>query len=128
MDVLGSKKTSLQGLVELLFKSQTETHLTHILQRKKLLCEHSALATYYDEIDDLLDSMAELCMAHGLIGNLSVPACSEITNSESYFENLYKEVEGYRSAMNSFPFLISKLDDIQELISQSIYRLKFIQS
>ena len=128
MDVLGSKKTSLQGLVELLFKSQTETHLTHILQRKKLLCEHSALATYYDEIDDLLDSMAELCMAHGLIGNLSVPACSEITNSESYFENLYKEVEGYRSALSSFPFLISKLDDIQELISQTIYRLKFIQS
>ena len=128
MDVLGSKKTSLQGLVELLFKSQTETHLTHILQRKKLLCEHSALATYYDEIDDLLDSMAELCMAHGLIGNLSVPACSEITNSESYFENLYKEVEGYRAAISSFPFLISKLDDIQELISQTIYRLKFIQS
>ena len=128
MDVLGSKKTSLQGLVELLFKSQTETHLTHILQRKKLLCEHSALATYYDEIDDLLDSMAELCMAHGLIGNLSVPACSEITNSENYFENLYKEVEGYRSALSSFPFLISKLDDIQELISQTIYRLKFIQS
>ena len=128
MDVLGSKKTSLQGLVELLFKSQTETHLTHILQRKKLLCEHSALATYYDEIDDLLDSMAELCMAHGLIGNLSVPACSEITNSENYFENLYKEVEGYRSVLSSFPFLISKLDDIQELISQTIYRLKFIQS
>ena len=128
MDVLGNKKTSLQGLVELLFKSQTETHLTHILQRKKLLCEHSALATYYDEIDDLLDSMAELCMAHGLIGNLSVPACNEITNSESYFENLYKEVEGYRSALSSFPFLISKLDDIQELISQTIYRLKFIQS
>ena len=119
MDVLGSKKTSLQGLVELLFKSQTETHLTHILQRKKLLC---------DEIDDLLDSMAELCMAHGLIGNLSVPACSEITNSENYFENLYKEVEGYRSVLSSFPFLISKLDDIQELISQTIYRLKFIQS
>lgn len=128
MDVLGSKKTSLQGLVELLFKSQTETHLTHILQRKKLLCEHSALATYYDEIDDLLDSMAELCMAHGLIGNLSVPACSEITNSENYFENLYKEVEGYRTTLSSFPFLISKLDDIQELISQTIYRLKFIQS
>ena len=128
MDVLGSKKTSLQGLVELLFKSQTETHLTHILQRKKLLCEHSALATYYDEIDNLLDSMAELCMAHGLIGNLSVPACSEITNSESYFENLYREVEGYRATLSNFPFLISKLDDIQELISQTIYRLKFIQS
>ena len=128
MGVLGSKKTSLQGLVELLFKSQTETHLTHILQRKKLLCEHSALATYYDEIDDLLDSMAELCMAHGLIGDLSVPVCNEIANSESYFENLYKEVEGYRSALSSFPFLISKLDDIQELISQTIYRLKFIQS
>ncbi len=38
-----SSNTGLQGLVELLFKAQNETHITHILQRKKLLCERSQI-------------------------------------------------------------------------------------
>ena len=128
MDVLGGKKSSLQGLVELLFKAQLEAHITHILQRKKLLCEHNALAEFYDEIEDLIDNLAEFFMAHGIISDLSVSACSEILNTEGYFDNLYKEVETYRTSLNRYPFLISKLDEIQELISQTLYRLKFIQS
>lgn len=127
MDILGSKKTSLQGLVELLFKAQTESHITHILQRKRLLCEHNAMAAFYEEIEDLVDNIAEFSMAHGILDNFSVTVCNEISNTESYFENLYKEVETYRPGLNKYPFLISKLDDIQELISQTIYRLKFIQ-
>ena len=129
MDVLGNtKQKSIQSLVELLFKSQMEAHITHILQRRKLLCEHEALATYYDEIDDLIDSLAELLMSQDLISNLSVASCVEIPDTEKYFKDLYANVERYRAYLNTTPFLISKLDDIQELISQTIYRLRFIQS
>lgn len=129
MSVLGNtKQKSLQSLVELLFKSQMEAHITHILQRRKLLCEHEALATYYDEIDGLIDNLAELLMSHDLVSNISVSACVEIPDTEKYFEDLYVNVESYRGYLNTTPFLISKLDDIQELISQTIYRLKFIQS
>lgn len=122
------RNSGITNLVSILFKAQMEAHITHILQRKKLLCEHQALATFYDEIDGLIDSLAELCMAHGLINNISVSSCSEIVNSESYFKNLYTQVEGYRSEISVVPFLTNKLDEIQELISQTIYRLKFIQS
>ena len=128
MDVLGNtKQKSIQSLVELLFKSQMETHITHILQRRKLLREHEALATYYDEIDDLIDSLAELLMSQDLISNLSVASCVEIPDTEKYFKDLYANVERHRAYLNTTPFLISKLDDIQELISQTIYRLRFIQ-
>lgn len=119
---------SVNDLISLLFKSQMEAHITHILQRKKLLCEHEALATYYTDIDDIIDSLAETCMAHDLVNSISLSSCTEITNTESYFKNLYIQVEGYRGIISEFPFLISKLDDIQELISQTIYKLKFIQS
>ena len=129
MSVLGNtKQKPLQSLVELLFKSQMEAHITHILQRRKLLCEHEALATYYDEIDGLIDSLAELLMSHDLVSNISVSACVEIPDTEKYFKDLYVNVESYRGYLNTTPFLISKLDDIQELISQTIYKLKFIQS
>ena len=129
MNVLGIKQQKpLQSLIELLFKSQIEAHLTHILQRRKLLCEHTALATYYEDIDGLIDSLAELCMAQDLVYNLSVPACMEIVDTEKYFKDLYGMVEKHRAPLSATPFLISKLDDIQELISQTIYRLRFIQS
>lgn len=118
----------LSGLIEILFKAQTDTHITHLLQRKKLLCEHNAMADFYTEIEDLIDSFAETAMAHDLISNLSVPASSEIMDTVKYFENLYMKVETYRSQVNSYPFLISKIDEIQELISQVLYRLKYIQS
>ena len=122
------KESDLGALVELLFKAQMETHITHILQRKKLLCEHNAMADFYEGIDGLIDSFAELSMAHGLIGNIVVSGCSEIVDTESYMQLLYNSVEGFRQKVTKYPFLISKLDDIQELISQTLYRLKFIQS
>ena len=123
-----SSNTGLQGLVELLFKAQNETHITHILQRKKLLCEHTALATFYEEIDPLIDSLAETCMAHGLINNITIPVSKEIMDTENYFVILYNEVEKYRKDVSNYSFLNNKIDEIQELISQTLYRLKFIKS
>lgn len=127
MDLLGGNN-SINTLISILFKAQMEAHITHILQKKKLLCEHEALATFYEEVEDIIDIFAETCMAHDLVTNISTPACMEILDTEAYFKNLYTQVEGYRGEISKMPFLVSKLDDLQELISQTIYRLKFIYS
>lgn len=34
---MSKTEKSIEGLIELLFKAQVETHITHILQRKKYL-------------------------------------------------------------------------------------------
>ena len=127
-NMLDEKPTDLAGLVAILFKAQTDSHITHLLQRKKLLCEHNAMNDFYSDIEDLVDSFAETAMSHSLITDITVPGSSEITDTVKYFEELYSKVESYRKMLSSHPFLISKLDDIQELISQTLYRLKFIQS
>lgn len=67
-------------------------------------------------------------MAHELIDNISVPPCNEIINSELYLKELYIQIEEYRNFCNSVPFLVGKIDDIQCFISQTIYKLKYIQS
>lgn len=123
-----STESSLSDLIGLLFKSRTDTHITHLVQRKRLLCEHQALNTYYDEIVDLIDSFYETAVVHNLVGNIVVPASMEILDSAQYFRDLYNKVESYRRLLNSTPFLISGLDDIQTLISQTLYRLEYIQS
>lgn len=127
-NMLDEKPTDLAGLVAILFKAQTDSHITHLLHRKKLLCEHNAMNDFYSDIEDLVDSFAETAMSHGLITDITVPGSSEITDTVKYFEELYSKVESYRKMFSSHTFLISKLDNIQELISQTLYRLKFIQS
>ena len=70
VEMLGSKKEetlSIQSLVELLFKAQVETHITHILQRKRLLSEHLALGEFYVGIVDMIDTLDEVAMAHVMI-------------------------------------------------------------
>ena len=131
VEMLGSKKEetlSIQSLVELLFKAQVETHITHILQRKRLLSEHLALGEFYEGIEDMIDTLAEVAMAHEMIKDIRVLPCSEITNSEVYLKDLYVQIERYRELCNSVPFLTGKIDDIQCFISQIIYKLKYIQS
>lgn len=118
----------LSGLVSVLFKSRTESHITHLLQRRKLLCEHQALSQYYEEVTDLIDSFCETAMAHKLITNISVPAAVEIGDTLLYFRDLYEKMEAYRPKLVPYPFLESCLDDIQTLISQTIYRLEYIQN
>jgi len=86
------------------------------------------LATFYEEIDPLIDSLAETCMAHGLINNITIPVSKEIMDTENYFVILYNEVEKYRKDVSNYSFLNNKIDEVQELISQTLYRLKFIKS
>lgn len=131
VEMLGSKKEetlSIQSLVELLFKAQVETHITHILQRKRLLSEHLALGEFYEGIEDMIDTLAEVAMAHEMIKDIRVLPCSEITNSEVYLKDLYVQIERYKELCNSVPFLAGKIDEIQYFISQIIYKLKYIQS
>ncbi len=67
-------------------------------------------------------------MAHGLINNITIPVSKEIMDTENYFVILYNEVEKYRKDVSNYSFLNNKIDEVQELISQTLYRLKFIKS
>lgn len=123
-----STEGSLSDLIGLLFKSRTDAHITHLLQKRKLLCEHEALETYYTEIVDLIDSFYETAVVHNLVGYIIAPSSMEIPNTSQYFRDLYNKVESYRGLLTSTPFLVSGLDNIQTLISQTLYRLEYIQS
>jgi len=63
-----------------------------------------------------------------LINNITIPVSKEIMDTENYFVILYNEVEKYRKDVSNYSFLNNKIDEVQELISQTLYRLKFIKS
>lgn len=110
----------------LLFKAQMDAKITHLAQPDKTLARHNALGMFYDEVGGLIDTFVETYMAHY--------PCSIVTEGSSiiadplfYFEELYKTIEKDRASIKE-SFLQNQIDEIQQLISHTIYRLKYIQS
>lgn len=121
--------TAIQGgvtIISLLFKSALDAHLTHILQKDKKLSTHKALETYYNDIWDLADTLAETYMGVHAITKLSTEATSAIDNPLTYFGSLYSTIEKERVSIKE-TFLQNQIDEVQQLISHTLYRLKYIQ-
>ncbi len=112
-------------LGQLLMKSRTDAHISHLLQKDKTLATHKALETYYETVVDMLDSFIESSMGLYEITDLQVPASCCISNPIDYFTNLYQQVQSCRSRISD-DYLLNQIDEIQQLITQTLYRLKYI--
>lgn len=77
------KYNKIKELIQLLFKSQVEAHLTHIVQPSKTLSKHEALSIYYTSLEDLRKPIKET-------------------------------------------FIQNQVDECQQLIAHTLYRLKNI--
>lgn len=109
----------------LLFKSQVDAHITHLLQKDKTLARHNAMSIYYEGIDELMDTFIETYMGIHEISDIEVEECCVIENPVSYFENLYKQIEAEKSNIKE-SFLLNQMDEIQQLVAHTLYRLKNI--
>lgn len=120
--LFGEKKCILPSI---LFKSQVDAHITHLLQRDKTLARHNAMSLYYEGIDDLMDTFIETYFGIYGVQEITVDKCSVIENPILYFEDLFKEVEKSKGNIKE-SFLLNQLDEIQQLIAHTLYRLKNI--
>lgn len=115
-----------QVIISLLFKSALDAHLTHILQKDKKLSTHKALEIYYEEIWDIADTFAETYMGVHAVTKLATAATGAIDNPLAYFNTLYSTIEKERVSIKE-SFLQNQVDEVQQLISHTLYRLKYIQ-
>jgi len=125
-DLFGEKKEmKTMSLPALLFKSQVDAHITHLLQPNKKLALHNAMATYYEGIDDLMDTFIETYMGIHPITDIEVGECCMIDDPIVYFERLYKAIESEKANIKE-SFLLNQMDEIQQLVAHTLYRLKYI--
>lgn len=123
-----SSSTAGAKIAGLLFKSQIDTHLSHILQKDKKLSTHKALQKYYEDIDGLVDTFTESYMGLYPIKSLTTEeACTGFDDPIVYFETLYNNINSLRSGIKE-SFLQNQIDTVQELIAQTLYRLKYTSS
>lgn len=127
--IMSSKKTKQKKndkcIISMLFKAQTDAKITHLLQRNKTFARHEAMSIFYDSIGDLLDTFVETSMGKDYMTDICVEECCCIEEPISYFNELYVNIESMRDKYKE-SFLQNQIDEIQQLIAHTLYRLKNI--
>jgi len=107
-----------------LFQSRDILHLNHL--NTKSNAAHLAMNEYYDEILDLIDALVETYQ--GIYGLVEIEIPASKTNEYDtvrYLQNLYKDLKDSEEILFSEnQELIAFLQDIENLINSTLYKLK----
>lgn len=109
----------------ILFKSQLDAKITHLMQKDKTLAKHNALGMYYDDISDKIDTFVETYMGLYPIEDICVEESCCIKDPLTYFKELYNTIEELRKLIKE-TFLQNQIDEVQQLIAHTLYRLNYI--
>ena len=113
-------------LISTLWQSRTQSHVWH--HQTDSYAEHKALNNYYDEIVGLVDGLVE--SYEGVYPTLSGYTTSPLVDykeggSTIYFKGLYDFIQKGRTTLPQESWIQNQLDNIAELVSETIYMLHF---
>lgn len=108
-----------------MLNSATNAHFFH--WSTDSFSKHMALGTYYDEIVDLTDALAEAYF--GCYGKITVfPNTSHTpTDPLKYMESLQSFVKEARADLPQESQFVQLIDNIAELLDTTVYKLKFLK-
>lgn len=114
--------------VSTLLHSATLTHLMHF--KTTSYSQHVALAAYYDEIPELVDSLVE--SIQGAYETIIEPYPSMFGNGNgddplAYMVSLRNYVRDYRGQMPQDSEIQNDIDSIATLLNHTVYKLKFLK-
>ena len=122
--------TQFATLVSLLFASRTQAHIFHL--QTSSYAAHKALNGYYDDIVDLTDGLIESYQGkYGIVSDYigAVTVINKATQTEvnKYFTDLLSMVETIRKEIPQDSYIQNQTDAIVELITGTLYKLKYLQ-
>ena len=112
-------------IAALVFKAQLDAHITHLEQRDKTLPRHNAMSIFYEEIDDVIDTFVETFYGINGVSPICTQGSCCIENPPKYFKDLYNKIDMLRKPIKE-SFLQNQIDEIQQLIAHTLYRLNNI--
>ena len=119
-------KADIQQFIGLLFASRDYAHKMHLATDS--YAQHMALGDFYDGIVDLADGLAEAWMGRNLqkIGEIPTinPPKGEPLN---VFKRLLEVVQDTRDFVSDDTVLSNIVDEIEQLYSNTLYKLKFLK-
>lgn len=118
---------SAPELISRLMVARNAAHMAHL--QTTSFAQHKALDDFYTAVVDLIDSFAETYQGiHGLIKNY--PVCATPTgNPVVWLQALRGWMKGCReTSCTNEPELLNIHDEIMALVSQTLYKLRFLDS
>ena len=119
------KMSSEVTIPALLFKARNDAHITHLMNKDRTMATHKALEAFYEEVLDLADGFIETSLVWYPVDDICVKESCCIKNPTQYFKDLYSQIDKLRSKYKE-TFLQNQIDEMQTLISQTIYRLTYM--
>lgn len=110
-----------------LLASRTQAHILHL--NTESFAQHKALEDYYSGIVDLIDTLVETyqgTMGIKISGYKQV-SLLETANPLTYFLTLQASLPKYRPTLQGRTHLLNIADEIQALVDQTVYKLKFLK-
>lgn len=122
-----TKEKGNTSLFATLFKAKEDAHITHLKQPTRSMADHLALGSFYETLDGILDTLVETYF--GLYGPSDISfTASGIQNSiEGYFSGLLKTVREQRLSLDKDTFIANQIDEVEQLISHTLYKLKYVK-
>ena len=110
--------------ISVLRNSSPQVHIYH--NQTQVYSEHVALGGYYEEILDFVDNLTETYTAlYGEVVGYKAVAYKDYVSKDdtiAYFKGLFQYVQANRSVFTD-SFMQNIIDEISQLIAQTIYRL-----
>lgn len=121
-----SEQKNVALLVSTLLHSATVTHFMHFSTDS--YARHMALATYYDEIVDLADDLAEAYMGYDEVKLTQWPKEFHLASDPvAYMKKLSEFVSEIRQVIcPDYAPIQNLIDSIADLIDSTHYKLKFL--
>ena len=117
--------SDVADFVLVLFHSGTNAHLLHL--QTNSFSAHSSLKHYYKEIPKMVDSFAESYQGkYGLITDYSSDYHIPVDEPIGYVSGLLDFVQQSREHLPQDSELQNLVDEIADLINQTLYKLKFL--
>lgn len=110
-----------------LFLARDVAHSVHLNTRS--FSKHMALGTFYDEIVDLADSLAEQYQGeYGLIGPISLMSAKKTTNIVEFLEDQLADLQKtrYTAFEKDDTSIQNEVDNIVKLYRTTLYKLRFL--
>lgn len=121
------EKYKVGEFIGTLLHSATIAHFMHL--QTTSYAAHVALGTYYDEIVDLVDAVAE--SVQGCYGNIIRDYPNMFSNAEieplAYMESLKNYVSESRQNLPQDSNIQNEIDNIATLIDSTLYKLRFLK-
>ena len=119
-------KADIQQFVGLLFASRDYAHKAHL--NTESFAQHMALNTFYDGIIGLADDLAETWMGRNLQKIGEIPTINPPKGEPlAVLKRMLEVIKDTRDFCSEDTVLSNIIDEIEQLFSSTIYKLKFLK-